>query len=260
MPAWRLTPRPYKPALARHGSAHYCVGMKTPILALAGLAVLCTPALARDRRDNRDGHGNANPSAVVAAEVAFAQLAQAKGQWTAFRSTATKDAVMFVPQMTYAQAYLNGKADPAAAVKWQPHQIWSSCDGSLAVTRGGWQRADGSTGYFTTVWQRQQNLKYKWVLDQGEALPMPLDGPEMIAAKVADCPAGYRPERAPKPRDFKGSLPALDPAHRSGRSLDGTLGWDVTVAADGARRFVVTMTSGGQPMTVQDLQVEAPPK
>ncbi len=246
--------------LARHGSAHYCVGMKTPILALAGLALLCTPALARDRRDNRDGHGNANPSAVVAAEVAFAQLAQAKGQWTAFRSTATKDAVMFVPQMTYAQAYLNGKADPAAAVKWQPHQIWSSCDGSLAVTRGGWQRADGSTGYFTTVWQRQQNLKYKWVLDQGEALPMPLDGPEMIAAKVADCPAGYRPERAPKPRDFKGSLPALDPAHRSGRSLDGTLGWDVTVAADGARRFVVTMTSGGQPMTVQDLQVEAPPK
>ena len=234
--------------------------MKTPILALAGLALLCTPALARDRRDNRDGHGNANPSAVVAAEVAFAQLAQAKGQWTAFRSTATKDAVMFVPQMAYAQAYLNGKADPAAAVKWQPHQVWSSCDGSLAVTRGGWQRGDGTTGYFTTVWQRQQNLKYKLVLDQRETLPMPLDEPEMIGAKVADCPAGYRPERAAKPKDFKGSLPALDPAHRSGRSLDGTLGWDVTVAPDGARRFVVTMISGGQSATVQDLQVEAPAK
>jgi len=234
--------------------------MKKLILATAVLALLGAPALARDRRDNRDGNGNANPSAVIAAEVAFAQLAQAKGQWTAFRATAAKDAVMFVPQMAYAQNFLAGKADPAAAVKWQPHQVWSSCDGSLAVTRGAWQQSDGSTGYFTTVWQRQKNLKYKWVLDQAEGLPMPLDAPEMIAAKVADCPAGYRPERAPKPKDFKGSLPALDPAHRSGASLDGTLGWDVTVAPDGARHFVVSMTSEGKQVTVQDLQVEAPAK
>ena len=112
--------------------------MNKPILALVALALLGAPAIARDRRDNRDGNGNANPSAVIAAEVAFAQLAQAKGQWTAFRTTATKDAVMFVPQMAYAQAFLNGRADPAAAVKWQPHQVWSSCDGSLAVTRGAW--------------------------------------------------------------------------------------------------------------------------
>ena len=234
--------------------------MKKPILVLAALGLIAGPALARDRRDDRSGNGSANPSAVVAAEIAFAQMAQEKGQWTAFRTTATKDAVMFVPQMAYAQAFLAGKVDPAAAVKWQPHQVWSSCDGSLAVTRGAWQRADGSTGYFTTVWQRQKNLSYKWVLDQGEAMPFPLDEPEMIAAKVADCPAGYRPERAAKPKDFKGSLPPLDPAHRSGASLDGSLGWDVTVTPEGARRFVVTMTSEGKLQTVQDLQVEAPSK
>lgn len=231
--------------------------MKQAILVFGGLVLLCSPAIGRERRD---GLGYANPSAVVAAEVAFAQLAQAKGQWTSFRSTATKDAVMFMPQMAYAQTVLKGKADPAAAVKWQPHQVWSSCDGTLAVTRGAWQSAEGASGYFTTVWQRQKDGKYKWVLDQNEALPFPMDAPEMIAAKVADCPAGYRPERAARPADFKGSLPALDPAHRMGRSLDGTLGWDVTVAADGARRFVVSMTSGGKPVTVQDLQVEAPVK
>ncbi len=234
--------------------------MKKPILILAVFGLIAGPAVARDRRDDRSGNGSANPSAVVAAEIAFAQAAQEKGQWTAFRSTATKDAVMFVPQMAYAQAFLAGKADPAAAVKWQPHQVWSSCDGSLAVTRGAWQRADGSTGYFTTVWQRQKDLKYKWVLDQGEAMPFPLDEPEMIAAKVADCPAGYRPERAAKARDFKGSLPPLDPAHRSGASLDGTLNWDVTVMPDGARHFVIAMTSEGKVQTVQDLQVEAPTK
>jgi hypothetical protein len=233
--------------------------MRKPILAAAALALLASPALSRERNDPRDGHGYANPGAVVATEVAFAKLAQEKGQWTAFMATATKDAVMFVPQMAYAQDFLKGKPNPAAAVKWQPHQVWSSCDGTLAVTRGAWQ--DGAkSGWFTTVWQRQKDGRYKWVLDQGDELPMPLDAPDMIVSKVADCPAGYKPQRAAKPKDFKGKLPPLDPARRAGRSLDGTLGWDVTVTPEGARRFVVTMTTGGQQATVQDLQVEAPAK
>jgi len=232
--------------------------MRRSILSLAALALVAAPALPRDRRDGPPGEGYANPSAVIAAEIAFARLAQDKGQWTAFKATATKDAVMFVPQMAYAQLFLKDKPDPAKPVSWQPHQVWSSCDGSLAVTRGAWQRPDGSAGYFTTVWQRQKDGKYKWVLDQGDALPMPLDPPEMIVAKVADCPAGYRPGRGPKPRDFKGDLPALDPAHRAGQSLDGTLSWDVTVTPGGARHFVVTMVADGKPAAVEDLQVEAP--
>lgn len=238
--------------------------MKHPILIASLLALAAGPVLAGDREDQRDnrrnGIGYANPSAVIATEIAFARLAQEKGQWTAFRTTATKDAVMFVPQPVYAQDFLKGKADPANAVAWQPHQVWSSCDGSMAITRGAWQAPGGTTGYFTTVWQRQKDGRYKWVLDQGDELPMPLDAPEMIVAKVADCPAGYRPERAPKPRDFKGKLPALDPAHLAGRSFDGTMSWDVTVTPAGARRFVVTMTADGKPVTVQDLQVEAPVK
>lgn len=238
--------------------------MNKPILLAAVVALAAVPALAGDREDQRDnrrnGIGYANPSAVIATEIAFARLAQEKGQWTAFRTTATKDAVMFVPQAVYAQEFLKGKADPAKAVAWQPHQVWSSCDGSLAITRGAWQAPNGTTGYFTTVWQRQKDGRYKWVLDQGDALPMPMDAPEMIVAKVADCPAGYRAERAPKPRDFKGKLPAIDPAHLAGRSFDGTLNWDVTITSDGARHFVVTMTADGKPTTVQDLQVEAPAK
>jgi hypothetical protein len=231
--------------------------MRRPILAAALLALLASPALSRERNDPRDGHGYANPGAVVAAEVAFAQLAQEKGQWTAFTATATRDAVMFVPEMVYVQDFLKGKANPAQSVKWQPHQVWSSCDGTLAVTRGAWQKDDKS-GWFTTIWQRQKDGRYKWVFDLGDELPMPLDEPEMIVSKVADCPAGYRPQRAQRPKDFKGKLPPLDPARRAGRSLDGTLGWDLAVTPEGARRFVLTMTTGGQQATIQDLQVEAP--
>ena len=231
------------------------IPMKRLILGAVALAITSSPAMARDRRD--DGvSAHANPSAVIAEEIAFARLAQEKGQWTAFRETATKDAVMFTPQMVYAQDHLKGRADPAQAVKWQPHQVWSSCDGSLAVTRGAWQSGDKS-GWFTTVWQKQKNGKYKWVLDQGDELPLPLEAPDLMVAKVAECPPGYTGRRAPKIQDFKGKLPPIDPARRSGQSLDGTLGWDVAVAPDGARRFTVTMRADGQRVTVQDIQIEA---
>ena len=88
---------------------------------------------------------SANPSAVVAAEIAFNRLAQEKGQWTAFRETAAKDAVMFVPQMANAQAWLKGRKDPPASVKWQPEKVLMSCNGSIGVTTGPWQRAAPSS-------------------------------------------------------------------------------------------------------------------
>ena len=232
------------------------MGMKRMILGGLAFALAASPALSQDRR-NGAVSANANPSAVVAKEIAFARLAQEKGQWTAFRETATKDAVMFVPQMVYVQEHLKDLPNPPQPLQWQPHQVWSSCDGSLAVTRGAWQRPDGTSGWFTTVWQKQKSGRYKWVLDQGDVLPMALDAPDMIVSKTADCPPGYRAGRGLKIKDFKGKLPPLDPARRVGQSLDGTLGWEATVGPDGSRRFVVTMQTDGQRVTVQDAQVEA---
>lgn len=227
--------------------------MKRMILAGLALALATSPALSRDRAVLP---GFANPGAVIAAEVAFAQLAQAKGQWNAFRTTATKDAVMFVPQMVLAQVWLKDRAEPATAVNWQPHQVWSSCDGSLAVTRGAWQRGEQS-GWFTTIWQRQQNGSYKWIADQGEELPMPLDAPEMIVAKVADCPPGYRGSRQ-KRKDVKGKVQLGDPAYRAGQADDGTLSWEVRVAPDGARNFSVSLKLDGAMSPVQVVEFAAP--
>lgn len=232
--------------------------MKRPLIALALLPFaalsLAAPGVARERP--LPGGPRANPGAVVAAELGFAKLAQDKGQWTAFVQTAAKDAVMFVPQMVLAQQWLKGRANPASAVKWQPHQVWSSCDGSLAVTRGAWQGAGDKSGYFTTVWQRQKNGKFKWVVDQAEPLPMPIDAPEMIVSKVAECPApGVAPPPAPR---GKAPLPPFDPAQRSGQSTDGTLRWEVKVAPDGARSFAVDLLLDGKLTPVQVLEVPAP--
>ena len=195
----------------------------------------------RDRDDPR--LLRANPAGVVAAELAFARAAQDKGQWTAFAEYATDDAVMFVPEAVNAKAWLRGRANPPQAVRWQPHQVWSSCDGTLAVTKGAWQRPDGSVGYFTTVWQRQRKQKdgYRWVLDQGDALAQPLAAPELIDARAAECPQ-------PLPR---GPVVVTAPqctaqgCSGGGRSGDGTLEFRYATRPDGARTMRVSMLTGG---------------
>jgi len=195
-------------------------------------------------RDREEDFLRASPSTVIAAELAFARMAQDEGQWTAFAEYATRDAVMFVPQLVNAQAWLKGRANPPQSVRWQPHQVWSSCDGSLAVTKGAWQRPDGSVGYFTTVWQRQgeKQDEYRWVLDQGDVLAEPLIAPEMIEARIAECP-----------RPMQHDTVVLDPpactsqgCSGGGRSGDDTLEFHYETLPDGARALRVSMTLGGR--------------
>ena len=225
--------------------------MRTIILASLALG-LTVSATAADARQPQGLRPSANPSAVIAAEFAFARLAQDKGQWTAFRATAANDAVMFAPRMVRARDWLKGRADPPVAVKWQPHQVWSSCDGSLAITQGAWQRPNNTVGYFTTVWQRQRDGGYKWVFDHADVLASPLNAPEMISAKVATCPP-RRPRSSARP---EASAP-FDPAARDGRSDDGTLTWTVTAEPDGAHNFSAELTVDGKPGQIVIEQVSA---
>lgn len=216
----------------------------TWLVAAAAAATVCAASADAQRRGKPgDMPLGANPSAVIAAELGFARLAQEKGQWTAFAEYAADDAVMFVPQAVKAKDWLRKQKNPPKAVAWQPHQVWSSCDGTLAVTKGAWQRPDGSVGYFTTIWQRQPKKgEYKWVLDQGDTLAQPIEAPEFVQASVADCPRG---RRGPPPgrRDAEAV-----PVPKS--SNDGTLRYDWSVAAGGARRVTVEMLVDGEMTTV----------
>lgn len=197
----------------------------------------------------------ASPSAIIAEEIAFNKLAQEKGQWTAFRETAAKDAVMFVPQPVLAQEWLKGRADPAASVKWQPHKTFMSCDGKTGVNTGAWQRPDGSVGYFTTVWQfipknDRGDGTWKWVLDHGDSLTAPREPNEMIETRVASC---------------KGSAPAMlvAPAEgakmKSGFSRDQSLNYTWVVQPDGARTLEVKLWNGTASETVLFDRVAAQP-
>jgi hypothetical protein len=197
------------------------------LLALTACASAGGPRREFDRRIER-----ANPSAVIAQELAFARAAQERGQWTAFAEFAAEGAVLFVPQPVDARTWLRGQVNPPQSVRWQPHQVWSSCDGTLALSKSAWQRPDGSTGYFTTAWQRKQlGADYRWTMNQGDTLAQPLPTPELIGATVASCSARPTPPHMPA---------AGSGGQNQGISEDGTFYWHVATGADNAR----TVTAG----------------
>jgi hypothetical protein len=222
------------------------------------VGALVAPAQAEPRR--RAGPGTANPSALVAAEIAFNRLAREKGQWTAFRKTMADSAIMFVPQPVQAKNWLRGRTDPPEPVQWEPYEVWMSCDGSLGVTKGAWRSPKGGTGYFTTIWQRQEKGEYRWILDQGVALDEPLEKPLMLSASVADCPGrGAWPGSLPRREDEDRGRRELKAAGMDGQgaSDDGTLTWSYHVEPDHARTLTVSLRKDGAMKQVFALAVSA---
>jgi len=208
------------------------------------LAGCATSGTEREQRARILGKLTANPSAIVAAELSFARLAQKKGQWTAFRETAADDAVMFAPKLVNAQQWLKNKTDPPKAVEWQPHKIYISCDGSMGASIGAWQGADGKSGYFTTIWRAEdfgkqkrpgKKTEWKWVFDHGVPLSKPLEEPDFIETKVAKCDSALRSLTVKEP---------LSGDSRNGFSDDRTLSWKAITHADRSRSLEVQLWNG----------------
>lgn len=217
--------------------------------ALTGLILLALAGcVSPQTRAERNRPLAANPSAIIAAELAFNRLAQDKGMIAAFRETAHKDAVMFVPQRVRALDWLR-TGNLGSGISWAPHAVYTSCDGSAGATTGGWTGPGGSFGYFTTVWLRERDGSFKWVLDHGVPLTgAPRDAPEFIEGKQAVC--GSRPavgiETGAEGEDLSIGLAA-----------DQTLSWRSLVRRDGSRRITVRMWDGSAMQPVIDDDVAA---
>jgi len=199
---------------------------------------------------------NANPTALIAAEIALSQLAGEKGQWTAMRDTAAPGAEVFAPAPVNALEWLKRQENPPVATKWEPQAVWMSCDGSIGVVEGSWSQGEAS-GRFASVWQRQEKGEYKWLLHQdGADQAARTAPPDMLSAIVADCPA--RPARqAGGEQDSKrvGQAPAPVDA-LAGYSADKTLYWRSADDPSGQRRLLVGISKDGTMETVLGAEIE----
>lgn len=182
----------------------------------------------------------ATPQTAIDAEREFAKRAQTEGMWTAFRATAAEDAIMFVPAPTKAHDFLKDRKDPLLSYMWWPAEAYMSCDGKLAVTTGPSVRG-AARGYFTTVWAKQPDGRWKWLLDHGSPLEKPRPAREEAEQFRAACegtpsyPMLTDPRRDPLPdADAIGALSSPD------RSLQVT--W--SASPSGTRKLVVHLWKG----------------
>ncbi len=237
--------------------------MLKPIACLALFAFVTACAtgprpLPRDRieRALKNAPGEAQPSKVVAAEIAFARAAREQGQWTAFRAFAAPGAIIHGRKgPVEASTFLAGLEDPEEAVRWNPRVVWMSCDALTAVSEGRFREPDGTVGTVITVWERQGDDEYRWVYDAGvrddPQPPPPPSGPadeneivvsalDAVQGNVSDC--AKRGEALPAPPQLS---VANATANAATLSKDGTLRWRWEHEAGAERRFVAEYLTGG---------------
>lgn len=224
------------------------------ILALGALAAALTAcasnqsprgkALEVINRAIASAPGAAQPSTIVAAELAFARAARERGQWTAFRMFAAPGALLHGADGPFLiEPWLATQTDPAVAVQWEPRAVAISCDGALAVSQGRLTTPDGKVGNFVTVWERQPGGEYRYTFDAG-GLDVPQPPPrkpvedgnivvtaiDAVQGLVASCP---RRDAAipPPPAIAVGEEGKAD----ARLSRDGTLRYRWEHRADGTR-------------------------
>jgi hypothetical protein len=232
-------------ALATALSACASQGPKGPPRAVINRALATAP-------------GAAQPSTIVAAEIAFARAAREQGQWTAFKMFAAPGALLHGGNGPFPiEPWLATQADPPEAVQWEPRSVVISCDGALAVSQGRYRDPDGKVGNFVTVWERQSDGEYRYVFDAGgDDVPQPPprkpveDGDivvtsiDAVLGMVASCPRGGA-EIPPPP-----AIPVGEDGKTDARlSRDGTLRWRWEHRADGTRYAMAEYFTEGRWLT-----------
>jgi hypothetical protein len=125
-------------------------------LLLAALLV-STPALAE-----------VDPSAVVAAERAFAADGLAHGIKQSFLKHSTPDAILLAPDPVKAHELYAGRPDtPHPPLVWWPLWAGIARSGDLGFTTGPSTFGGKENGWYFTVWARQPGGGWKWIYDGG---------------------------------------------------------------------------------------------
>lgn len=143
--------------------------------------------------------GEAQPTRIIATEIAFTRAASEDGQAKAYAEFSTQDALIHGPGGPVSIA-----ASPVGndALVWSTKTVWMSCDAELAISQGRVRNPAGMVGNYLTVWKRQRGGTYRWAYNLiGYDDPQPTeptalqqqDGDIVVTAissvngQVADC-------------------------------------------------------------------------
>lgn len=136
------------------------------------------------------------------AERSFAKASVAIGRKSAFTEFLAERSVIFADKWITNGREFSAKRPAAPSVlKWEPEYINISSDRSFGVSTGPWETQEYrpntkplSTGYFLSVWEKQQDGTWKVILDAGTTTPVTRE-PHKFIFPVGDDrePAGQNP-------------------------------------------------------------------
>lgn len=137
--------------------------------------------------------------AMVAAERAFARLSVEEGIATAFSSFAEEGAVVFDPAPVDLATWIEKLPEPDSSLDWYPRSAGVAASGDLGWTSGPWTMVPAPGleeihGTYLTLWHRQPDNTWKWVIDIGVSHPLQegdrdgtvVDVPTFGAAEASD--------------------------------------------------------------------------
>lgn len=126
---------------------------------------------------------------IVAAERAFAADGYARGVKLSFLAYSAPDAVIFSPGPVNAHESLNASpdenlAEPRAHLVWWPLYAGAAQSGDLGFTTGPFAVDENRRGHYFTIWKKQDDGAWKWVLDAGVGADASNEAPQGSPAAI----------------------------------------------------------------------------
>ena len=132
---------------------------------------------------------------MVNTERSFSRMSEEKGTREAFAVFIADDGILFRPRAVVGKKWMQEHPLPPSNTRpllsWQPIYAYMSRSGDLGYTTGPWQYKNdkkdaraSAFGNFMTIWKKQADGNWRFVLDLGISHPEP-----MLQAKPAFPPA-----------------------------------------------------------------------
>ena len=121
---------------------------------------------------------------MVATERAFSRMSEEKGTREAFAAFIADDGILFRPHAVKGKQWMQEHPLPPSTTRplltWQPIYAFMSRSGDLGYTTGPWQYKNdikdakpSAFGNFMTIWKKQPDGNWRFVLDLGISNPEP---------------------------------------------------------------------------------------
>ena len=192
----------------------------------------------------RQVEGGAELKALVNTEREFSKTSEAKGMRDAFLAFLADDGILFRPNPVSGKKWWLERPAVAGLLTWEPIFADVSRAGDLGYTTGPWQfreKGPGDTevahGNFVTVWKKQADGKWKFVIDLGISNPPPTARVVFLETPSKNQKASWKPKNNPDVESEKATLIDVDREFSKASVSEGAAVAFLHYAADSVRLF-----------------------